>query len=300
MKSAPAMLLASLITITACSQNQQLDFKSVAVDGGDIAYTELGNPSGEPVLLIQGSFVADAFLPLARTSELQEYRLILVNLRGYGRSSRIPIDAERFWVNEHARDIVGLIDALELERVSLVGHSLGGDVALQAALNVPQPIRSLALIEPGYTADFYETLAREAEERGDQPFVPPPPPTDREELITYVENLLNEAFGGIENVDRIPGAYEQALTDYFDLETSGGSALFYLWEFDTRTDLPELDQPILFIQYQESYGPFADLFQQNGPNVELYRFPKDHHSVHVERPDEVAPVLADFLERTLD
>jgi 3-oxoadipate enol-lactonase len=276
---------------------RDVEFDYVPVEGGQIAYAERGPADGEVLFMIHGGFMADAFLPLAVEDELSSYRIIRPHLRGHGRSSPIPAEAERFGINEHASDMVALLDALEIEQANLVGHSLGGQVALQTALDVPDRIRSIIVIEPGFTSDFSQTLARHAEDWTGEPAGPPPNtlPTDREGRIAWFDRMMVSAFGGRENVERIPGAYEQALDSgltTFGLTRTKG----YLWQFDTRDDLPNLHQPILFMYAGDDYALLAGWFWQNAQDAMLYRFEDGHHSMHMERPEEVAMAIAHFLQ----
>ena len=90
------------------------------------------------------------------------YRLILYHRRGYAGSSRAdtPVSVAR-----QAADCRALLRHTGVERAHIVGHSYGGAVALQLALDAPGVVHSLALLEPalmvGASAQGYrESLAR--------------------------------------------------------------------------------------------------------------------------------------------
>lgn len=73
----------------------------------------------------------------------RRYRVIRYDLRGAGRSG----DGEgRF---EHHDDLRALLEALEVDRASIVGISVGGKIAIDYALRYPDTVRSLVLINPG-------------------------------------------------------------------------------------------------------------------------------------------------------
>ena len=138
----------------------------VDVDGTRLEYEVSG--SGDPVLLIHGAFIADSFRPLLVEASLAgAYQLITYRRRGYGTDSRTadktPTTAER-----QPADWAGLLRRLGLQQVHVVGHSFGGCIALQLALDSPHLVRSLALLEPalfvGANAQSYrESLLRSAE-----------------------------------------------------------------------------------------------------------------------------------------
>jgi 3-oxoadipate enol-lactonase len=70
----------------------------------------------------------------------QQYRTIRCDLRGFGDT---PLPAERF---NPADDVIGLLDALDIRRASVVGSSFGGRVALELAATWPRRVRKLVLL----------------------------------------------------------------------------------------------------------------------------------------------------------
>jgi pimeloyl-ACP methyl ester carboxylesterase len=89
------------------------------IDGSELAYDVTG--SGNPVLLIHGSVLADAFLPLLAEPGLADrYRVITYHRRGYGRSARAipPLPIAR-----QAADARSLLAHLGIERAHVVGRS---------------------------------------------------------------------------------------------------------------------------------------------------------------------------------
>ncbi len=104
-------------------------------------YEEWGQ--GEPVLLLHGlgSSTQDWELQIAAFAE--RYRVIAVDLRGHGRSDkpRGPYSIPLF-----AADIASFLQALKISSVHLIGISLGGMIAFQLALNAPELIKSLIIV----------------------------------------------------------------------------------------------------------------------------------------------------------
>ncbi len=85
------------------------------------------------------------------------YRVVVPDLLGYGLSSK-P-DIAQYDLDFFVAGVKGLVDALGLERVSLVGNSLGGAVALGYALAHPQDVDKLVLLGPGGVEDIDTYLA---------------------------------------------------------------------------------------------------------------------------------------------
>jgi pimeloyl-ACP methyl ester carboxylesterase len=132
------------LAATAASGEHGLRLREVETAIGPLSISEAG--TGTPVLMIHGLGATKvSFLPtlaaLAGT-----HRCIAVDLPGFGDSVK-PIRA-RYDARFFARAMVGLLDALELERAHLVGNSMGGRVALEVGLSAPDRVGRLALLAP--------------------------------------------------------------------------------------------------------------------------------------------------------
>ena len=94
-------------------------------------YAERGDPHGPPTVLLHGLFFSRRlFERVAR--RLPDQRMLLLDLRGHGRSSR-PVDPDSYTWELMARDVLALMDHLEVERATVGGLSLGANVALAVA-----------------------------------------------------------------------------------------------------------------------------------------------------------------------
>lgn len=108
-----------------------------------LAHQQMGR--GPDVVLIHGLGASRAFwfsrlaMTLAAT-----HRVTIYDLRGHGYSER---PASGYRVTDHADDLLGLLDELGVERAALVGHSLGGAVAFELALRVPERVSHLGLLD---------------------------------------------------------------------------------------------------------------------------------------------------------
>lgn len=101
---------------------------------------------GEPVLLIHGSHIAAAFLPLMREAALaDQYRLIRYHRRGFAGSDP---HSGAFSIEQQAQDALALMKHLGVERAHVVGHSYGGAAAAQLALDAPSFVHSLVMLDP--------------------------------------------------------------------------------------------------------------------------------------------------------
>jgi pimeloyl-ACP methyl ester carboxylesterase len=115
-----------------------------AGDGAEIAFEERG--SRLPALVFVHGWQADRTVWQSIAEALpSDLHAVAVDLRGSGESRGAPgpYNLERF-----ARDLRELIDALGLDRVVVVGHSMGATVALRLAVDAPHSVRGLVLISP--------------------------------------------------------------------------------------------------------------------------------------------------------
>jgi 2-succinyl-6-hydroxy-2,4-cyclohexadiene-1-carboxylate synthase len=115
---------------------------------------------GQPLLLLHGFTGSVRNWDLVRGRLLEHYRLILVDLIGHGQSPS-PGDSDRYTLEWAVRDLVGVLDGLELPRADVLGYSMGGRLALRLAIDAPERVRTLLLesASPGI-ADSAERLVR--------------------------------------------------------------------------------------------------------------------------------------------
>jgi len=102
---------------------------------------------GEAVLFVHGNVSSAAFWQPQLLTLEPRWQPMAVDLRGYGGTEPLPVDARR-GVRDWADDLAALIDALGLDRVHLVGWSMGAGVVLQHLLDSPQRVASVVLVAP--------------------------------------------------------------------------------------------------------------------------------------------------------
>ena len=96
-----------------------------------------------PLVLIAGVASDDLSWSFQKEALAQDFRLITFDNRGVGRS---PVPAGPYSVPSMAEDVLALLDHLGLERVHLLGHSMGGAIAQHLAIECPQRVDRLLLV----------------------------------------------------------------------------------------------------------------------------------------------------------
>jgi pimeloyl-ACP methyl ester carboxylesterase len=204
---------------------------------GDVELEYEVRGSGEPVVLIHGSVIAAEFLPLVREPALSDCTLIRYHRRGLGGSSRTGPAT----IQQQAADCAGLLAQLDLQTAHVVGHSYGGSIALQLALDRPSLVHTLTLMEPALfmvpsAAIFMEQLGPVFEQY------------QRGETATAIEMFL-QGIGRAnarEILNRaVPDGFEQSVRDadtFFQVELPALQA----WTC-TPEDAARVTQPVLYV-----------------------------------------------------
>jgi len=256
---------------------------------GAIEYETRGE--GECVLCIHGAIIADAFVPLMSEPALANYQMIYYHRRGYGNSDPPAADPT---VNEQADDARNLVVHLGVARAHVVAYSGGGPIAIQLALNDPELVQSLVLLEPAlqnaeWAAAFHELITPliEMHRAGES----------AKAVHAWMKSDGNDSWRrDIEQ--HIPGAGDQATADAagtfeYDLE-----ALRH-WDFEV-VGASRISQPVLDIvgsRNEARRQPISDMLDGAIPQVERVTIPDADHSLHMTQPDVVARSIAEFLHR---
>ncbi len=119
-------------------------FELADVDGGAGATLRLRHGgSGPPVVLLHGHPRTHATWHMVAARLAGAHTVVCPDLRGYGGSSKV----EPYTKRAMAADVVGVMRALGHERYSVVGHDRGAYVATRLALDHPDAVAKLAVLE---------------------------------------------------------------------------------------------------------------------------------------------------------
>jgi 3-oxoadipate enol-lactonase len=119
---------------------------------GDIELACRITGRGKPVILVHGLACGQRMWFRQRRSLSDRHTVITYDQRGHGHSDA-PDDASRYSGGHLARDLAGIVDALNIDKVAVVGFSLGGGPALALAATRPKQVTHLVLADVGSGAD---------------------------------------------------------------------------------------------------------------------------------------------------
>jgi 2-succinyl-6-hydroxy-2,4-cyclohexadiene-1-carboxylate synthase len=264
----------------------------VILEGRDVRLSYSVSGEGPPVTLLHG-FTQSGRSWLEVISRMPAgWMWIMPDLRGHGETQTAP-DAPCS-MDACTRDLEMLWDHLGVTRSHLVGYSMGGRLALHVAARRPQRILSLLTI--GAHAGLEEE-AREGRRRGDAALAKR---IEEEGLEAFVNYWTSQPlFAGLER--RGPAFVAQVRAGRLSNRVAGlvcsllgmgAGTMEPVWD-----DLAHLDVPCTFVAGQLDHGYVASArrLAATVPKGRIEIVPRAGHTVHQERPDAFARVLATHL-----
>ena len=119
-------------------------------DGFSLAYQEFGAPesSERPIVLLHGLLLSSTHnIPLAKELAEQGNRVILLDLLGHG-ASDMPRHSRFHSMELYAKQVVGLLDHLDIQQAVIGGTSLGANVSIEVAVGAPDRVKALFVEMP--------------------------------------------------------------------------------------------------------------------------------------------------------
>lgn len=264
-----------------------------------INYLDYGSSSAEPLVMLHGgAWCWQEYLSLI-PSLARRWRVFALDLRGNGRSGWAP---GRYRLEDFTEDTVAFIRQLD-KPVVLVGHSLGGAVALMAAALCPEKVKALIIEDTPPTLDNYKRIVESGREMFGV-WLELKRSTHSEQDLALA---LAERYGNFPGVTsqwllffarclwQLDPTYFDSLVNDFDNFSKG---------YDYRQILARIKCPVLFIRGDTTLGAVMtdeeiSLLRLSFSNVSFARIEGVGHLLHMQDQGQ-AQVLAEmtrFLER---
>jgi len=288
-----SLFLVVILGIVSCQIEQKEKDEisgpvKISSGGVNINYSQCGD-SDLSIILVHGWCINESYWENQVEELCGKYKVITVDLPGHGKSGS---NRTEWTIENYGNDVVAVIDQLKLDRVILVGHSMGGDIILEAALQRPSNVIALVGID-----NFKDVGVEYSQE-------------DQEDMTGFME-MLKEDFANI------APAYAQGMlfhrtTDSLvvqrvmnDISKSNPevavSSLEYLFKYVDveRSKLSELKQKLYLINSDATPTNVEGL---NATNVK-YNIEYIHATGHypmIEKPQEFNKILKSVLLKIED
>lgn len=266
------------------------------IDGLRIAYYREG--SGEPVLLVHGittySFIWRKIIPLLSP----QYDVIALDLLGCGNSDK-PLDVD-YSIKNQADIIAKFIQNLKLNQVHLVGHDIGGGIVQILAVNYPEMIKDITVMN-GVAYDFWPV----------QPIIAMQTPIIRQLTMA----TLN--FGVFSLVIKRGFYHKEVFTKELmelfgePMKTRiGRKAFLHLAEcldnnqlLEIKDKLHSLTTPFLIIRGEADVYLSSDISEKLHNNIKgskLIKIPTAGHFIMEDEPGQIVKTITSFFNGELD
>ncbi|MCL3780457.1 alpha/beta fold hydrolase [Prolixibacteraceae bacterium JC049] len=268
----------------------------------ELNYRKIGE-QGAPLFVLHGLYgCSDNWMSIGRHLA-ERYQVYLIDLRNHGRSFH---DAEHSY-DAMVADLAWLIQDLELDKVTIVGHSMGGKVAMKLAADYPEKVEQLVVLDiapKNYMEDSVQT--------GQYGF-------HRHLIRTMLNTDIAEA-ANLREVDellqtKIP---EQRLRQFLMKNVGRNTGRKYQWRFNLKAldewldeivggvdfreledRMPILNYPVLFVRGGSSAyieKDDEDRIRMIYPEAEIQTIEGAGHWLHAEQPAALVDQLKLFLK----
>jgi pimeloyl-ACP methyl ester carboxylesterase len=250
-------------------------------DGQQLSYVEMGAADGLPLILLHG-YTDNSRSWSLLAPHLGDRRMIALDLRGHGGSAA---PACCYGIDALTHDLAGFLDAMNIEKADIVGHSLGSMTAAVFAAQNPERVNRLVLISTALT--------------------PPPAPTqwlweNVPALPATIDPQSQFMLDWYWNPNPVPA-------DYIDRERAESAAtpkqvwmgvLNALTLTDWTLFAPRITAPTLILWGDQDSlfdAPSQEAVKAALPNAEYQAYPGFGHNMFWETPDTVGARITAFL-----
>ncbi|MEZ4642905.1 MAG: alpha/beta hydrolase [Chloroflexota bacterium] len=256
---------------------------------GDIQlYYEI-HGTGEPVLLLHGlgSSVEDWELQLPLFS--QKYQVVVVDVRGHGRSDK---PSGPYSVPQFAADITAFIEQLGLAPLHMLGLSMGGMIAFQTAVDRPDLLRSMVIVN-----SYPELVPHNLQDRITW---------YRRHVIVRLLGMkrMGNYLGGVLFPEAHQAEPRRLLAERWQKNDKkaylAATQALYGWSMAAR--LGDIRCPTLIIAADQDYTPIADkeVYTAKIPGARLVIIPNSRHATPIDQPEVFNRTVLDFWESVRD
>lgn len=258
--------------------------KTDASHSAILFYNDSGQ--GEPLVLLHGFVGSSAYwddlIPLLS----KQYRCIVPDLRGHGRSVA-PEGSYR--IEQMADDVAALLDHLNLKQVTVLGHSMGGYVALALAEQHAAYLNAWGLIHSTAHEDTPEAKEKRLQAVSK---------INSEGMAAFVDGFADGLFASV-SLTELPQAVQKAKEIGYNTLPQGacGAAIAMRERPDRRAVIETTSLPVLLVAGEnDGLIPAERLFTAEGEHITARTITGAGHMSMMEAPEQLAQVITEFLQ----
>jgi pimeloyl-ACP methyl ester carboxylesterase len=264
--------------------------RSAAINRGTFRMAVQHGGEGDAVILTHGFGLDSRSMNGLALALADRYRVVAPDFRGHG-ASRCPPRDELYRYELFRDDLKALLDAMKIERAHLIGHSMGGQVALMLAIDEPERVRSLTTLGAGACRAVTTDKERQMWMQAAEYYETAPPPKLLRGLcaMSHISEAarhkppLAQLFArarGAELAAVIRGAFLNVANN--DIACTG------------------VKPPALVIAGVEDadWYAYAERLSRMIPGCRWAAIPDAGHLPHLEQPEAVTKLIGEFLEKT--
>ncbi len=273
----------------------------VTVDGVDIAYVDSGG-TGPALVFIHGLSSYTSFWEYQIPAFTGSHRVLALDLPGYGASGRPDAPCTPPW---YATVVASWLDGVGVEKATIVGHSMGGQIALTLALEHPEKVERLVLSAPAGLEPFQPGAAKFmkdfwTERRAMQT-------TEEQVRANFVTQVFNRRDAGVERL--IEERVRLGLSESFaGTSVAVARSVAGMLDFPVRDRLAAIGVPTLVVFGAAdrmipnpiftggATRSIARIAEERIPGARLVMIPGAGHTVHHDAPEPFNAALQEFLK----
>jgi pimeloyl-ACP methyl ester carboxylesterase len=250
---------------------------AISSDGIRVSYEERG--AGTPALVFVHGWSCDRSYwdgqvePFAR-----EFRVVTIDLAGHGESG---LGRRKWTIESFGQDVAAVVDKLGLQSMVLIGHSMGGDVIVDAARRLPNRVGGLVWV------DTYRRLTRQSTPEQIQERLAP----FRADFVPTAQAMIRGMFPANADQDLVERIVADMCAAPVDVALEAAEAAWSYGPVITAT-LPELDIPLVAINPAD---PPSDKESLKRYGVELVSMPDVGHFPMMEKPQVFNELLLEVV-----
>ena len=255
-------------------------------NGISLEYLDRGE--GEVILLLHGLGSTKADWDLQVEGFSNEFRIIAPDLRGHGNSSK-PSERSAYGIEKCAEDMRLLLEELEIEKCIVVGFSMGGAIAFEMAVNFPELVSKMVIIN---TAPDFNDLGEMGEEMVRE--------RTKSLKTTGMEPLSRQISEGM-----FPGDDQRELRNaFFERARKNPVDAYYnsfttLMEWGIGEKIKQIDVPVLIIASDLDYTPVSlkESYAKKMSNAQVVVIKNSRHGVTMDQPEQFNAAVLKFFRR---